>query len=202
MTGTQDSRWVALSALGAAMFAIGFSVTGVACSTRDVSVSEAGRAAQSATAVPAPAASLGAVVAVVNGSASAVAPVAPPAASTSGAKLGQTAEGLTLKRFVVTKKIENREPVAGTDFQLGSAPVYAFVELENSGASAQKIRVLFQNEETKATVGHARLSVPASQSRFRTWGNTRMIREPGHWVAIVSTSDGVELGRAPFEVKG
>ena len=201
MTGTQDSRWVALSALGAAMFAIGFSVTGVACSTRDMSVSEAGRAAQSATAVPAPAASLGAVIAIVNGSAVAAQSAAPPAPG-NGAKLGQTAEGLTLKRFVVTKKIENREPVAGTDFELGSAPVYAFVELENSGASPKKIRVLFQNEDTKASVGHARLSVPGSQSRFRTWGNTRMIREPGHWVAIVSTGDGVELGRAPFEVKG
>ena len=61
---------------------------------------------------------------------------------------------------------------------------------------------MFENEDTKATVGHVKLSVPANQPRFRTWGNTRLIRDAGHWVAVVSTADGVELGRAPFEVKG
>jgi len=109
---------------------------------------------------------------------------------------------LKLKRVVVTHKIENREPTAGDDFTLGSTPVYAFVELENSGSAPRDIRVMFQNEDTKATVGHVKLTVPASQARYRTWGNTRLIRDPGHWVAVVSTSDGVELGRAPFEVKG
>ena len=62
--------------------------------------------------------------------------------------------------------------------------------------------MLFQNEETRATVGHVKLTVPGSQPHYRTWGNTRMIRDPGHWVAVVSTADGVELGRAPFDVKG
>jgi hypothetical protein len=114
----------------------------------------------------------------------------------------QASDGLKLKRIVVTRKIENREPVAGEDFSVGSAPVYAFVELENSAKDARNIRVLFQNEDTKATVGHVKLTVPAAQARFRTWGNTRMIRDAGHWVAVVSTLDGVELGRAPFEVKG
>ncbi len=61
---------------------------------------------------------------------------------------------------------------------------------------------MFQNQDTKATVGHVQLSVPGGAQRFRTWGNTRMIRDPGHWVAVVSTVEGVELGRAPFEVKG
>lgn len=210
MTGTDSTRWVAVSALGAAMFAIGFSFAGVACSTHDVSVSEAARAATSAS-LPAPAASLGSVAKVVNGSPSAPA-VAPAPASTalnegrpvSDAKGNDVnaAEGLKLKRFVVTHQIENREPVAGDDFRLGSAPVYAFVEVENSAKDARNIRVMFQNEDTKATVGHVKLTVPASAERFRTWGNTRMIKDPGHWVAVVSTTDGVELGRAPFEVKG
>jgi hypothetical protein len=62
--------------------------------------------------------------------------------------------------------------------------------------------VMFQNQDTKATVGHVKLTVPGTSERFRTWGNTRLIRDPGHWVAVVSTADGVELGRAPFEVKG
>ena len=76
------------------------------------------------------------------------------------------------------------------------------MELDNSSGAARTIRVMFENEDTKATVGHVKLTVPAGQPRFRTWGNTRLIRDAGHWVAVVSTADGVELGRAPFEVKG
>jgi hypothetical protein len=200
MTGSENTRWVAVSALGAAMFAIGFSFTGVACNTRDVSVSEAARAAESATAVPPPASSLGTVAKVVNGAPSVVPAV--PGATTTTTKDAVSDQGLKLKRFVVTSKIENREPVATSDdFKLGSAAVYAFVELENSGSAARSIRVLFENEDTKATVGHVKLTVPGSQPHYRTWGNTRLIRDPGHWVAVVSTPDGVELGRAPFDVK-
>jgi hypothetical protein len=208
MSGSENTRWVAVSALGAAMFAIGFSFVGVACNTRDVSVSEAAHGAAS-VAVPAPAASLGAVAQVVN--APAVVPVvgAPAASTPSGAPASAQAtsdesgsDGLKLKRIVVTGKIENREPVTGDGFRLGNAPIYAFVELENSAKDARKIRVLFQNQDTQATVGHVKLTVPAAQARFRTWGNTRMIRDAGHWVAVVSTADGIELGRVPFEVKG
>jgi len=195
MTGIENSRWVAVSALGAAMFAVGFSFSAVACNnTRDVSVA-------------APAASLGSISKIVNGEPS-VAPVAPsvlpaaPAAPVADTEIKAGREGLKLKRFVVTHKIENREPVAGDDFTLGSAPVYAFVEFENSAHDARSVRVMFQNQDTKATVGHVKLTVPGTSERFRTWGNTRLIRDPGHWVAVVSTAEGVELGRAPFEVKG
>jgi hypothetical protein len=202
MNGSENTRWVAVSALGAAMFAIGFSFTAVACSTRDVSVSEAARAAESASALPAPASSLGTVTTIVNGGVAVTpAPSAAPA-STSDAKAAVSDQGLKVKRFVVTHKIEDREPVAGDDFKLGSGPVYAFVELENSANSARSVRLLFENTDTKATVGHVKLTVPASQAHYRTWGNTRLIHDPGHWVAVVSTADGVELGRASFEVKG
>jgi hypothetical protein len=211
MNGSENTRWVAVSALGAAMFAIGFSFTAVACSTRDVSVSEAARAAESANALPPPASSLGAVTSIINGGAGRPSPIAassanPTASSGSSASApnDQAAVGsLKVKRFVITHKIENREPVASTDdnFKLGSAPVYAFVELENSGSATRSIRLLFENEDTKATVGHVKLSVPGSQPHYRTWGNTRLIRDPGHWVAVVSTADGVELGRAAFDVK-
>jgi hypothetical protein len=204
MTGIENSRWVAVSALGAAMFAVGFSFSGVACNNaRDVSVTEAARAIESAS-VPAPAASLGRIAKIVNGAPSAT-PVAPAsvasAAPVAGAELKAASDGLKLKRFVVTRKIQNREPVAGDEFELGSAPVYAFVEFENAGHDARSVRVMFQNQDTKATVGHVKLTVPATSERFRTWGNTRLIRDPGHWVAVVSTADGVELGRAPFEVE-
>ena len=196
MSVNGSERWISLSALGAAMFAVGFSFAAVACATKDVSVAEAGRAAASVNALPAPAASLGSIARAVNG-----APSLPSSAPATSANTASASDGLKLKRFVVTHKIENREPAPGDDFTLGSTPVYAFVEFENSAHDARSVRVVFQNEDTKATVGHVKLSVPADQARFRTWGNTRMIRDPGHWIAVVSTIDGVELGRAPFEVK-
>jgi hypothetical protein len=172
MSSSENTRWVAMSALGAAMFAIGFSFAGVACSnTRDVSVTEAARAADSASAVPAPASSLGNVTAVVNAVApatSAAPSTAAPSATSAVDKLGASDGALKLKRVVVTRKIENREPSAGDDFTLGSAPVYAFVELENTGSAPRAIRVMFQNEDTKATVGHVKLTVPGSQARYRT----------------------------------
>jgi len=203
MTGMENSRWVAVSALAAAMFAVGFSFATVACSSsRDVSVAEAARAEGS---VPAPSASLGSIAKIVNGAPSALPASSAAAESTegkAGVELKAESDGLKLKRFVVARKIENREPVAGDEFKLGSAPVYAFVEFENSAHAARSVRVLFQNQDTKATVGHVKLTVPGAAERFRTWGNTRMIRDPGRWVAVVSTADGVELGRAPFEVKG
>ena len=205
-----NSRWVAVSALAAAMFAVGFSFAGVACNNpRDVSVAEAAHAFGSVS-VPEPAASLGQIAKIVNGAPSARpgAPAAPDGSaraaneSKPSLELKPASDGLKLRRFVVTHNIENREPVAGDDFTLGSAPVYAFVEFENSARAPRSVRVMFQNQDTKATVGHVKLTVPATAERFRTWGNTRMIRDAGHWVAVVSTSDGVELGRAAFEVKG
>jgi len=202
MSGIENSRWVAVSALGAAMFAVGFSFSVVACNNaRDMSVAEAARAAESVS-VPAPAASLSAIAKIVNGAPSALPASSAAPASAAGVELKAASAGLKLKRFVVAHKIENREPVAGDDFKLGSAPVYAFVEFENSARDARSVRVLFQNLDTKATVGHVKLTVPGTSERFRTWGNTRMIRDAGHWVAVVSTVDGIELGRAPFEVKG
>ncbi|HYP75561.1 MAG TPA: DUF2914 domain-containing protein [Polyangiaceae bacterium] len=204
MTGIENSRWVAVSALAAAMFAVGFSFAGVACNhAPDLSVAEAARAADSVS-VPAPSASLGRIAKIVNGapSALAVSTATPsrPHDERTNAETTVGSDGLKLKRFVVTHKIEGREPVAGDQFKLGSTPVYAFVEFENSARDARSVRVLFQNEDTKATVGHVKLTVPGASERFRTWGNTRLIRDPGHWVAVVSTLDGVELGRAKFEV--
>jgi len=165
MSDSENSRWLAVGALGAAMFAIGFSFAGVACNTHDVSVAEATPAA-SPSALSALAASLGEVARVVNAapsassapaiSASTNAPVSSPAPSSEA----QASTGLKLKRIVVARKIENREPVAGDRFRIGSAPVYAFVEFENSARDARDIRVLFQNEDTKATVGHVKLTVP------------------------------------------
>jgi hypothetical protein len=190
MKSFQEARWIAVSALGAAMFSIGFSVTVVACSTRSASVLGAQRDADTSVSAA------GSLPTVDSAQA-----VAPAASSATPARV--TARGeLKLHRVIVTRRIENREPVASSVITLGSDPVYAFVDLENPGPTARSIRLVFENEETKATVGHIKLAIPAGQSRFRTWGNTRLIRDPGHWVAVVSSADGVELGRSGFDVTG
>lgn len=186
MQAQQNTRMLLLSTLGAAMFSIGFSVTVVACNVQGTTVAEV---QQAEAAAPSARASAPAVMA-------SVAPA--PTAAASVASTGS----VHVKRLVVTRKIENREPVEGTELTVGSAPIYAFVELENESAATRGVRILFENEKSKATVGHVKLSVPGGQQHFRTWGNTRMIAEPGRWVAVVSTSDGTELARAPFDVKG
>jgi hypothetical protein len=124
------------------------------------------------------------------------------AIATSATSATSAHDGLTVKRVVITRKITEREPALADEFSLGGAPIYAFIELENSAREARSIRVVFQNQDTRASVGHVKLTVPAGQSRYRTWGNTRLIQDPGHWVAVVSTNDGTELGRAAFDVKG
>lgn len=190
----ESERWVSLSALGAAMFAVGFACAGVACSTRDTNAIEGTLAQASASASANANAN---VNAIPSGSIST--PSAPSAPTASNAPVH---DGLKVKRLVVTSKISDREPSVGHAFKLGSAPVYAFVELENAADEARSIRLVFQNQDTQASVGHVKLTIPAGQARFRTWGNTRLIQDPGRWVAVVSTSDGIELGRAAFEVKG
>ena len=199
----ESERWVTLSALGAAMFAVGFSCAGAACSARESSVDATQDRAQ-ASAAP---------LAQAN---------QPPSAARSAASTAPTSnlapaarsidvhtetpavahDGLKINRVVVTRTIVQREPSTGDEFSLGSAPIYAFVELENSATEPRSIRVVFQNQDTQASVGHVKLTVPPGQLRYRTWGNTRLIQDPGHWVAVISTSDGTELGRAAFEVKG
>jgi hypothetical protein len=56
--------------------------------------------------------------------------------------------------------------------------------------------------EGKKTVGHVRLEVPAHNKRWRTWGRTRFIREPGTWNAVIRAKDGTELAKKSFEVTG
>src|SRR6185436_14576663 len=141
----------------AAMFSIGFSVTVVACNVHGTTVAEVQHdEAVRASAVPAPSASVG------------VPSIAAAASAASSSSASAQTGSLHVKRLVVTRKIENREPVEDHDIKLNSAPIYAFVELENEGAAARGVRILFENERSGATVGHVKLSVPGGQLRFRT----------------------------------
>ena len=105
---------------------------------------------------------------------------------------------LKVKRLVVTHDIEQREPVA-VDTLATDKQVVAFVELANDGADACEVEVTFV-QEGKPPVGHIKLEVPGETRHWRTWARTRMVKSPGEWEAVVSTTDGTELARTKFVV--
>ena len=121
-----------------------------------------------------------------------------PTAPASVTELGAT-DTLKVRRFVVTEKIEEREPQLATPLNLGGGPIYAFVELENSGDDPQQIEITFEHESGH-TVGHVQLSIPGDVARWRTWGRTANIRKTGRWRAIVHDAAGEELGSTEFHV--
>jgi hypothetical protein len=190
-----DAVTLGLGALGVAMFSLGFSVTGVACNarpdaerSREVRQLTSERTATTLTAHE-----------VKTAAAESPAPLAPPAppevkAVSTGA--------LSVKRLVVTERIVGREPAPVETLSAGHGPIYAFAELENASPRNQKITITFEHEGSGLSVGHAELEVPAYRPRFRTWGNTRNIREPGRWQAVVRAEDGRELARTEFDVQG
>ncbi len=121
-----------------------------------------------------------------------------PAAVSSGAG-AERAESLGVKRLVVVRRVERREPVEGEPLRADGEPVVAFVELANDGEPRQ-IVVTFQPAEGGEEVGHVRLTVPGNQARWRTWARTRNVRQNGEWRAIVRTTTGEELARTDFTV--
>lgn len=191
-----DSVTLGLGALGVAMFSLGFSVTGVACSAKP-----SGGATPEQTQLAAKAKAKPAVTLTMPELAVAPAVSAVPAAAPQPSAVKDTKSGLRIKRLVVTERIVAREPVTTESLSTARGPIYAFAELENASQEAQKIQITFEHEDTKTTVGHAELEIPANRPRFRTWGNTRNIREPGNWEAVVRTPDGKELARTKFEVE-
>ncbi len=135
----------------------------------------------------------------------AAASVPPPDATTASSEAppGSAAApgSLLVKRFVVTTAVHDREPVTSDAPLLADGtPIYAFAELVNGDSSAQQVTVRFERVGSTETVGNATLGVPAKVRRHRTWANTRFIREPGTWEAVLVTATGVELARTSFEV--
>jgi hypothetical protein len=204
LTHNRGNKSVALWAFAAAMFAVGLSLSSVAC--RDAEVAAASKATEGTkgkttstsevvlTSTQTPAATLPKT------------PEAPVVATATKTKAPLTtisnakSSELKVKRFVVAERIEKREPVAATEFTLSNAPIYAFAELENTGGAEHKVHITFE-KGSDTTVGFVDLEVPASQPRWRTWGHTRFIREAGHWTAVLRTDSGEELARSEFDVK-
>jgi hypothetical protein len=113
-----------------------------------------------------------------------------------------SSEGLELDRLVVTQEIDEREPKEMSAIEIGDKPIIAFVKMKNESESPANILVTFEKAEGEGKVGFIELEVPPNKHGWRTWGQTRMIKQPGEWVAVVEGADGRELGRAPFTVSG
>jgi hypothetical protein len=100
--------------------------------------------------------------------------------------------------LVVTHAVREREPIEPAELVSGT-PIMAFVELSNQDAVERNVVVTFERDGRPA-VGHVKLHVPAKSPRFRTWARTRNVTEAGTWEAVITSDDGKELGRQPFEL--
>lgn len=205
MSRLNDSGALAVGAIAAAMFSVGMSLAVVACGSQPNDVARADAKGHAVV----PIASVGAAVAVrttdgllaamPSGSASSVVSASP---SPSAAR-PRTSDGerLVVKRFVVAQGIREREPVMSDGaHSANGTPVYAFAELANENASDTRVRITFERKGSSDRVGNVTLSVPGRVGRFRTWGQTRFVREAGTWEAVLWSETGKELGRAAFDV--
>jgi hypothetical protein len=110
-------------------------------------------------------------------------------------------DGISLGRLVIATGVEGREPVgAGTSFEPGQR-IHAFLEARNATDEDAELYLTFEGPDS-LSVGHVTLDVPAHAPRWRTWGYSRVVNEPGEWEAIVTTIDGQEIGRARFQIDG
>lgn len=212
MNRDRFARTTALAALALSSLAVAASSTGCDRGSHDQATREPSRAAPAS-----PAAATPPVAGPGQRGEPAAAPPAPqaksdnsPAATSTPApviaapevKRASSADGaLELRRLVVTRAIENREPVATSEFHADGEPILAFLDLKNPEDAAAAVVVTFEHESGE-TVGHVSLEIPAKSSRWRTWARTRLIKKTGAWAAVVRTSDGKELARQDFEVRG
>lgn len=108
------------------------------------------------------------------------------------------ADRVSVRRLVVTHAVSEREPIEPAELVSGT-PIMAFVELSNQDGVERNVVVTFERDGRPA-VGHVKLGVPAKSPRFRTWARTRNVTEAGTWEAVITSDDGKELGRQPFEL--
>jgi hypothetical protein len=140
-------------------------------------------------------------------SAQAINALAPVAAGVERAQRLETPAGeqpaatkaLSVKRLVVTDRIDDREPARNAEFLTGGTQVFAFVELTNHAKQEQSIEIIFEHESGRQ-VGFVKLPVPKDRSRWRTWGKTSQIKQSGRWVAKVRSANGAELMSQDFIV--
>ena len=119
--------------------------------------------------------------------------------SVAASEPAMSSAALTVKRFVVTTGVADREPLDLGETLIAGAPVYAFTELASGDGASAQVEVVFEHESGRK-VGHAKLDVPAAKTRWRTWGVSRNVSEPGRWVAVLLDGEKRELSRVAFKV--
>lgn len=203
MSTDRRIRWTATAALAVSCFALGFSAWSCHESEPAGAKREKPTAVHAEPKAPHPAAAP-AVTPAAGDVHSDTAPAepkaddtAPPHAATHGS--APSAAGLEVKRLVVTRGVEHREPLDTDQFTAGEGPVFAFVELQNTSNDDKVITVDFQHGSDKP-VGHIKLKVPAHSPRWRTWGRTRLVNQGGEWTALVRAADGTEIAHSDFSV--
>lgn len=123
------------------------------------------------------------------------APVAPQPVARA---LGST---LTVKRFVVTTGIKDREPLTDSaPLVADGSAIFAFAELANPTGGTENVRITFERKGGAERVGNVTLPIPGQVPRHRTWATTRFIRAAGVWDAVLWNESGTEIGRTSFEV--
>lgn len=204
MSQWKTSSKLVLGTISAAMFSLGVSIVALACRTEptqsaDNTASSMGSPLAHPTTPSSSPQTLAsnpvkASVPVVLASVAPSGPAPTPTTTTSSTSL-------SVKRFIVTSAVRDREPAAlDGPLVAGSEPVFAFAELVNRESDDQKVTVTFERKGSSERVGFATLTVPARTPRYRTWANTRFIREPGTWEAVLASAEGTELSRTSFEV--
>lgn len=110
----------------------------------------------------------------------------------------RSADGVSVRRMMLARTIEDREPVAPTtEFRASSDRLYAFFDIRNETEDEATFLVTFDGPDGRSA-GHVELSVPADVGRWRTWAYTRNATEPGEWVAQLHDVDGNLLASQAF----
>lgn len=206
MSTERTARFTATSALAVAALALGLSVWSVGCRDREPAPEPARTVAvhalPAATAAPIAAAKSVPAVTPVAVATPEPAPERGEVKKHARAPSSMQASGgaFAVKRLVVTRGIDKREPEKTDALRSGDGPLYAFLELANPTDEPQKVEVTFAEDGSSREVGHVVLSVPANKSRWRTWGRTALVDKPGAWTAIVRDASGTELARSPFQI--
>ncbi|UJR82201.1 DUF2914 domain-containing protein [Sandaracinus amylolyticus] len=133
------------------------------------------------------------------------APTPPPPITTTTTRDEREHDGeLRVRRLVLTRGIEGREPIDEIDelaLDERLERVYAFLDLANDGDDAAALVVTFEREGGDEVTGHVELEVPANVGRWRTWAFTRHVDREGTWRVVVRDDGGRELASHTFEVR-
>ena len=110
------------------------------------------------------------------------------------------ASEVTMKRFVLARGVEGREPLDESDSFTGDEKIFAFMELSNGDAEPYAFRVHWEPLEGPASPSGVELHVKTAPL-FRTWSWTANPREPGQYRAVLRTLEGEEIASRAFTIE-